>query len=357
MDGFRIKTKILSPLGAEGRSFLSSFLSELELDLEDDIDLSVIVSDGDTPVAVASLARDVIKCVGVRPGYEGEGAAARAVSVVVAEAQARGLRRLFVYTSPGKTAIFESLGFSLLATVEPSPLGEGAALLENDPRAFGSWADGIARLLPNARASGAVVVNCNPFTRGHRSLIERASADCSKAGGPLLVLVLAGERSSFPSAVRERLVRAGTADLANVVVASAGPYCVSGATFPAYYLREKGLAAELQAKLDAELFASRIAPTLGIQRRFVGEEPYCQVTAAYNRALAERLPRGGIELVELRRIDYGGIAISASTVRQALRNDDWELVEALVPKTTLDWLRSREASPVLEALRTGSGRH
>ena len=226
-------------------------------------------------------------------------------------------------------------------------------LLESDPRAFEAWADAIKASLPGGKADGAAVVNCNPFTLGHRYLLERAAAACKT----LLVLVVAGDRSSFPGSVREALVRAGTADLGNVVVASGGSYCVSGATFPAYYLKEKSEAAELQARLDAELFASRIAPAFGITRRFVGTEPYCQVTAAYNRAMAAALPRHGIELVEIPRAESGGAAISASAVRAALRAGDMRRVAELVPGTTMDWLQSPAAVPILEKIKSGAGRH
>lgn len=362
MDEFRVRTRIIDPVGSDDRTVLRSFLAPLGLDFEDDAELSAFVYEGDTAIASASLAGDVIKCVGVLPGREGEGAAARAVSAVMDEARAKGRQKLFVYTRPKNKSIFESLGFTVLAAVGTdyavAPDGSGVAdggvmLLESDPRAFGDWADDIRLTLPGGKADGAAVVNCNPFTLGHRYLIERAAAACTT----LLVLVVAGDRSSFPGAVREALVRAGTATLGNVVVASGGSYCVSGATFPAYYLKEKSQAAELQASLDAELFASRIAPAFGIKKRFVGTEPYCQVTAAYNRAMAAVLPRRGVELVELARAESGGAAISASAARAALKDGDLARVAALVPATTLDWLASPEAVPVITAIRTGSGRH
>lgn len=358
MDEFRVRTRIIDPVGPDDRMVLRSFLAPLGLDFEDDVELSALVYEGDTAIASASLAGDVIKCVGVLAGHEGEGAAARAVSAVMDEARAKGRQRLFVYTRPKNRSIFESLGFTVLAAVDPAGTNPdsadgGVMLLESDPRAFEAWANAIRLTLPGGKADGAAVVNCNPFTLGHRYLLERAAAACKT----LLVLVVSGDRSSFPGAVREALVRAGTATLGNVVVASGGSYCVSNATFPAYYLKEKSQAAGLQAALDAELFASRIAPAFGIQKRFVGTEPYCQVTAAYNRAMAAILPRHGVELVELARTESGGAAISASAVRAALKDGDLERVATLVPATTLDWLASPEAAPIITALQTGSGRH
>ena len=379
MDEFRIRTRILDPLGPLDREALAGFLAPLGLEFEADIVVSAIVEDNGSPIATASLAGNVIKCVGVLPSREGEGAAARAVSAIMAETQARGSKRLFVYTKPGNKAIFENLGFTTLAEVAAecrveSGHREGVTLLENDAHAFDDWAAEIRSTLPGGKAEGAIVVNCNPFTLGHRYLIEKAAgalaspitttnrvaagtAAGSPASGTLLVLVVAGDRSSFPAVVREALVRAGTADLGNVVVASGGSYCVSGATFPAYYLKHKCEAAELQAALDATLFASRIAPALGIHRRFVGTEPYCEVTSAYNQAMATILPGYGVELVTIPRMERKGEAISASRVRAALHDGNLDLATTFVPPTTAAWLRSSEALPILERIRSGSGRH
>jgi [citrate (pro-3S)-lyase] ligase len=342
-----VRASLLFPLGFAERALLRGFLARLGLDLELDVEYSSLVRDGETLVACASIAGDVIKCVGVDPEWEGEGVAAKAIELLIAEAEARGQRRLFVYTKPKNRAVFESLGFRALASVNE------AMLLERGRNGFDDWADEIRSLLPGAKADGAVVVNCNPFTLGHRFLIERAA----KASDRLLVLVVAGDRSSIPGATREALVRAGTKDLSKVTVASGGAYCVSGVTFPAYYLKEKSKASEIQAALDAELFAERIAPAFKIRTRFVGSEPFCAVTAAYNRALAEVLNRHGIGLVELERSGVDGRAISASAVRAAIREGRMESIKNLVPQTTFAWLNSPDAQPVLEAIRSGLSRH
>jgi [citrate (pro-3S)-lyase] ligase len=358
LDEFRVRARILDPLTTADREKLRGFLAPLGLDFEDDIELSAAVEDNGTLVATASLAGDIIKCVGVLPGREGEGAAARAVSTIIAEAHARKRNRLFIYTKPGNRVIFEDLGFVTLAEVDhAADQRDGVTLLENDPHAFDSWVQAIRKRLPSGTADSAVVVNCNPFTLGHRYLIESSAAACAETGGTLLVLVVAGNRSSFPGDVREALVRSGTTDIGNVTVASGDAYCVSGATFPAYYLKKKSGAADLQAELDATLFATRIAPELGIRRRFVGTEPYCAVTSAYNKALAAVLPANGIELVTIKRAERDGVAISASAVRSALRDGDLERAAALVPPSTAAWLRTPEAAAVLERIRTGDGRH
>jgi [citrate (pro-3S)-lyase] ligase len=172
----------------------------------------------------------------------------------------------------------------------------------------------------------------------------------------LLVFVVQEESSTFPFAVRLALVQKGAAHIPNCRVLPGGSYMVSRQTFPAYFTgHEKHASAH--AALDSEIFSRRIAPALNIEKRFVGTEPFCPVTAKYNAAMRERLPKAGIELVELKRCELNGMAVSASALRQALRDDDWQLVERLAPATTLEFLRSPKAEPIISALKAKTGRH
>ena len=93
---------------------------------------------------------------------------------------------------------------------------------------------------------------------------------------------------------------------------------------------------------------TKIAQALNVTERFVGEEPTSQVTGLYNRIMAEELPKAGITCHIIPRKESGGNAISASTVRVALQNGDWDTLKALVPSTTLDYFTSPESAPVLE---------
>ena len=85
--------------------------------------------------------------------------------------------------------------------------------------------------------------------------------------------------------------------------------------------------------------------------RYVGEEPTSQVTGLYNQIMCEQLPKAGIECVVVPRKEANGKAISASTVRQCLQSGDWDTLETLLPKTSLDYFRSPEAEPVLARIR------
>jgi [citrate (pro-3S)-lyase] ligase len=274
------------------------------------------------------------------------------VGELVALARAAGHEELFVFTRPSSAGSFEALGFELLAS-------SGRAALLESGGGFARWLEGSRALVRGAEevrgevVNGAVVVNCNPFTLGHRHLVEEAA----RRVDTLHVFVVREDRSFFPFEVRIRLVREGTADLPNVRVLDTSRYAVSALTFPSYFLDRGEDAAEVQMELDLTLFARRIAPFFGIRRRFFGTEPYCPTTRRYNAAMLRLLPGLGVEAVELPRKAAGGEAISASRVRDRLRGDWLEGIEALVPPSTAAFLRSAAADEIRARLRREQGRH
>ena len=194
-------------------------------------------------------------------------------------------------------------------------------------------------------------MNGNPFTKGHAYLIEEASKACDE----LIVFVVGEEKSSFPSEVRYRLICDGTRDLENVKVVHGGPYIISSATFPQYFERDSSKKATWSAELDAGIFCERIAKELNIQTRFVGTEPYCELTRTYNHVLRQSGVGYGMDLVEIERLKEDDRAVSASTVRALIRFGDWDSIELLVPETTLSYLKSDDASDVLERIREHDG--
>lgn len=351
----------------------ASLLESRGLAVPGDEDVVLGLFDGERIVATGALVGSVLQGIAVADGYEGEGAAVAVVSSLLKRAVERGQRRVFLYTSPREAGRFVDMGFRLVASVGRKT--DGASLLEWGPDGIEAWLGGLEARVPGRReGAGAVVVNCNPFTLGHRRLIEYAASR-----SPLLyVLVVEEDRSLFPFKVRLELVERGTADLTNVVVVAGGPYVISSATFPTYFVRPTELVAdggaggmavaksaraiELHAALDLEIFRSRIAPALGVTDRYVGSEPYCATTSVYNRIMEEALPAPGgggrpVLVHELPRYEAEGAPVSASTVRALIRSGDLECVRPLVPDTTWSWLTSPEAAPVLERIRTSDSRH
>ncbi len=112
----------------------------------------------------------------------------------------------------------------------------------------------------------------------------------------------------------------------------------------------------IYTELDLKIFADVIAPYFHIRSRFVGSEPLCAVTQFYNEAMKSQLPAKGIMVYEIFRKEVGGVPISASLVRKIIRDQgpDHPLLESLLPQTTLSWLRSDEAGPVMEKIRRRS---
>ena len=135
------------------------------------------------------------------------------------------------------------------------------------------------------------------------------------------------------------MVRLGTADIANVTVLPTGPYLISAATFPTYFVPQRDKATEVQCLLDIEVFAKYFAPHFHITRRFVGTEPLSDMTRWYNEALKEHLPPMGIEVTEIPRLEAEDAPISATAVRRAMEQGDHEALKKLVPQTTYDYLR------------------
>lgn len=177
---------------------------------------------------------------------------------------------------------------------------------------------------------GSIVMNCNPFTCGHRYLIEQASSMVDF----LIIFVVEENKSVFSFTERLAMVIAGTADIDNVMVVPSGPFILAQTTFPEYFIKEADEDLVRNTENDITIFAEKIAPQLHIKYRFVGEEPEDIVTNEYNSAMKRILPEHGIELVEIPRKEQDGRYISASSVRKCLEENDMEEFSKLVPKST-----------------------
>lgn len=310
--------------------------------------------------ACGSLKGDMIQGVAVDPAFQGEDLTAKVITQIISRAGEAGYRSLYLFTKPEKAMQFTGLGFRLAASARPH-----AALLEWGEAGIGQYVRQLEAIREAAGVSispeksiGCLVMNCNPFTRGHRYLAEQAAAACSH----VFLLVVEEDASWFAFSDRLAMVQAGTADLANVTVIPGGRYVVSGLTFPSYFTKEENLAAA-HAAMDAELFARYIAPALGVSVRFVGTEPISPVTEVYNQTLKVRLPKAGVRVEEIPRLEIHGQPVSATRVRQLLIEHQrvsgalsqladspaFDTLSDLVPAATLDWIQRPEVAARLEA--------
>ena len=232
---------------------------------EVDLYLAVLSEDG-AILAGGGLQRDILKCLAVSAEARSLGLSVPLVSRLISVASERGCTNVKVFTKPENRALFESLGFKLLAEAPK------AILLENGR----GLADYCAYLRAH-QAPGVIIMNANPFTLGHKYLASR-----------------------FSYAERLAMIRSGAGDWADVVEGS--DYQISAATFPTYFLKNLSDTAETQMRLDIDLFGRHIAPALGARVRFVGSEPVDPLTARYNALMKELLPKYGVQLVEIPRL-------------------------------------------------------
>ena len=307
---------------------LRQFLHMNGLDYDPAVGFTVALMEDDEIIATASLDGGTVKCVAVSPMHQGEGLTAHLMTAVRQEAFDRGIQHLMLFTKPGNLMMFREFGF------HPVIRTDSVLLMENRRSGLDDFLKGLERPAGDPGVVGCIVANCNPFTLGHRYLIETAA----KQVDTLHVFILSESRSMFSPEARMDLAKAGCRDLENVYFHPTGPYMVSSATFPTYFIKDKTRAGDIHCGLDVRLFGEKIAPALGVTRRFVGTEPNCVVTNAYNAQMKAHLPGYGVEVVEIPRREIGGEAISASRVRAFLEKGDFEAIRTLVPDGTYEYL-------------------
>lgn len=319
-----------SPLSGRMLGRLKGFLAACQLDWDDTISFTAVLMDEDEIAATGSLDGGTIKCVAVSPEYQGQDLTARILTALLQEAARQGREHLMLYTKPQNGHLFAPLGF------HPVIRTPGCLLMENRRGGLEGYLSAIEK--PQGEPVGCIVANCDPFTMGHRKLIESAAKECAWVH----VFILSQDRGMFTADERLAMAQEGLADLSNALVHPTGPYMVSSATFPTYFIKDKTRTGEIHCELDVRLFAQRIAPALSIVRRYVGTEPSCAVTAQYNRRMKELLPAYGIEVIELERFAAKGEIISASRIRSLIRENNMEALEGLLPQSSLRRIQSRK---------------
>ena len=425
------------------RRRVESFLSGegLRLELEGEY-IALMDEQSGEIVAGGGLDRDVIKCVAVRSDIRSSGLMGRVITELIARATRSGFSSVKAFTKPENRVLFESLGFKLLASAPEAVLLENGSGLERykaylssevartcdtaagplpggscgapreeitpsgnarsyctaaGPLPGGSCGAPRREITPSGNARtcrtasgqdgpvGVIVLNANPFTKGHRYLIETAADRV----GRLFVIPVREERSEFCYADRKAMIEAGCRDLDNVTVLEGSAYAISAVTFPTYFLKDLSKASETQMHLDIDLFCRHIAPAIaagplpggscGAPRRentpsgnarsdctasgqrgmaprvirYAGSEPGDALTAEYNHLMARMLPDYGIGYEEIERLyDGQGRVYSASAVRSAMAEGRFADALNMVPHSSAPWILAKAAGA---ALRTELG--
>ena len=390
-----MEIQTLNPTTPRQRQRIEAFLKRNGLRFDDMHYYAAITDDDGEMIAGGGLKGNVIKCVAVDDAHKGEAIANTLISHLIAHANEEGHSNVMLFTKPKNRQLFESLSFRLLAEAPEAVLMEtGIGGINNTVEALKKIREESEKykeynkeckennkeckenseeckeeektnlntstpqhhntttpqhlnpstpqpLTTTTPLRGVVVMNCNPFTLGHRYLIEQAAKQVER----LFVMVVREDCSLFAYAERKAMVEQGVAHLKNVTVIDGSEYAISQATFPTYFLKRLDDAADTQMLLDLDLFRRHIAPALGTTVRFVGTEPTDQLTRRYNQLMHEVLA----DVRETARLEKKGNAVSASRVRKAMEQADMSTIRQLVPPTTLPYIIAHLATQALQA--------
>lgn len=368
-----MEIQTLNPTTPRQRQRIEAFLKRNGLRFDDMHYYAAITDDDGEMIAGGGLKGNVIKCVAVDDAHKGEAIANTLISHLIAHANEEGHSNVMLFTKPKNRQLFESLSFRLLAEAPEAVLmetgigginnmveqlkkikEEGEVCKENNQECKKEEKTNLNITTPQhlnpstpqpltatTPLRGVVVMNCNPFTLGHRYLIEQAAKQVER----LFVMVVREDCSLFAYAERKAMVEQGVAHLKNVTVIDGSEYAISQATFPTYFLKRLDDAADTQMLLDLDLFRRHIAPALGATVRFVGTEPTDRLTRRYNQLMHEVLA----DVRETVRLEKKGNAVSASRVRKAMEQGDMSTIRQLVPPTTLPYIIAHLATQALQA--------
>lgn len=368
-----MEIQTLNPTAPRQRQRIEAFLKRNALRFDDMHYYAAITDDDGEMIAGGGLKGNVIKCVAVDDAHKGEAIANTLISHLIAHANEEGHSNVMLFTKPKNRQLFESLSFRLLAEAPEAVLMEtGIGGINNTVEALKKIREESEKykeynkeckeeektnlntspsqhhntttpqpLTTTTPLRGVVVMNCNPFTLGHRYLIEQAAKQVER----LFVMVVREDCSLFAYAERKAMVEQGVAHLKNVTVIDGSEYAISQATFPTYFLKRLDDAADTQMLLDLDLFRRHIAPALGTTVRFVGTEPTDRLTRRYNQLMHEVLA----DVIETARLEKEGNTVSASRVRKAMEQGDMSTIRQLVPPTTLPYIIAHLATQALQA--------
>ena len=322
---------------------LKAFLAKNDLTYDQQIQYSVLLcNDEGGIVGCGSRHENILKCIAIDKTLQGEGLLQRIMTQLITNAFDQGMSHLFLFTKPQYNEIFSDMGFYPITETKDMLLMENRRngiqqYLAKEAAPFKGLSDTMV---------GAIVMNANPFTNGHRYLVETAARQCDR----LHVFVLSADASEFPPDVRLELVKRGCSDFPNVFIHGSSDYLISHATFPDYFLKDKASGSEKAVELDLKIFGNYYQKAFGITHRFVGEEPFSKITALYNQEMKKILPHYGIQVVELPRHCLDDTIISATFVRKKFLEGDLQGLKTFVPSATYEYLLSKKGQRLRDKL-------
>lgn len=301
---------------------LIEFLSNNDLEYDYDVDLCLVIKNKDKIVASACRKNNIFKMIAVDKEYQSLDYVAKLVSELIFISHKENLYHYFIFTKSMYFSHFINLNFKLLVEFE------NVGLLEYGTIKFENYYQQYE--MDKNKNNGVIVMNCNPFTLGHRYLIESSA----KLVDNLIVFIVEENKSLFNFSDRIFLVKEGCKDLKNVKVIPSGPYIISSATFPTYFLKSIDAKTYYYTNIDLLLF-KKIMKQMNLSIRFFGEEPNDELTNLYLQQ-AKKVLDNNIYIFE--RIKVDNKIISASLVRKYLDEKNYDKIKPLVNDITYNFI-------------------
>jgi len=326
-----------------GNKLIEKLLQEEGIRRDKNLDYTCAVYDEEyNIIGTGSCFGNTLRCVAVSQKHQGEGIVNKIFSHLLQYQFERNNFHLFLYTKYTTSQFFRDLGFYEIVNIK-----DQIVFMENKKTGFKDYISNLQKTKKEGNKIAAIVINANPFTLGHQYLIEKAS----KESDILHLFIVSEDKSIFPFNVRKKLVIEGTKHLNNIIYHDSGPYIISSATFPSYFQKDENAVIESHANLDLEIFV-KIAKSLDINVRYVGEEPKSVVTGIYNNIMETKLPEYDIKCIIVpRKNEDNGEIISASNVRKLIKEGDFNAIKNMVPENTYKYLISNEAKPIIEKIK------
>lgn len=323
-----------SPFSTQLKKEYVDFLNNNNLSVDINIDYSVIILDDyNSIIATGSLDECIIKNVAVHQNYRGNDLSSKIITLLVNHAYENSIYHLFIYTKPSNKELFKSLGFFTIAE------NSQVLFMENRKNGLVKY---LQQFKNNSNNNGIIIMNCNPMTIGHEYLITRAANLCDH----LYIMIVSNEKSEFTTTERLSLVKKCCSKIPNITIFTTNYYQISRATFPDYFLDDKKFKSDIQADIDLKIFIEYIIPTLNIKYRFLGSEPEDKTTNSYNRLIKNSL-NSLIQVIELPRLMLNEYIVSASKVREKIKNSTSPEYLNMIPFSIRDDLKKYIDSKVL----------
>jgi [citrate (pro-3S)-lyase] ligase len=313
-------------ISASDRSAAKALVDGTCLRFEEGYDDLLGIFEAGRLAACGARAGRVLKMLVVASEHRGGGLLGEIICELMRRGTEQGVSGYFIFTRPTTAPVFQHLGFKpLVATTQAALLEHGNGLYRYLRQRSG---------LMHSGENATVMMSADPFTVGHRALVEHAAS----LADTVYVLVQSEGNFLLPLQTRLELARQGTAHVSNAVVTDAGAYALGAATFPAYFLDPGEVPDQVRLELDADLFGQHLAPAFQIRTRVIGSEPGDPTIRRYNSILRQRLPRWNVRVEEIPRVKFDGRWVDTRWARRALVAGDTATVAALTPGATRDCL-------------------